>query len=137
MKEKLLRFLCEIDKDFPIKLSEKTDLNLLAEKFCSLGEVGYIKTEDRIVAAVCGYMNDMETKEAYISVVGTLREYRGRGHAQELIEEFIEKSKISGMKSVKLHTRNSNFGAIRLYEKLGFVKVECDRVGDICFRKEL
>jgi ribosomal protein S18 acetylase RimI-like enzyme len=49
-------------------------------------------------------------------------EHRQKGIAQALISQVIEFSKSTGRKKVVLSTAYDNFGAQKLYEKLGFTR---------------
>ncbi|MDQ3817868.1 MAG: GNAT family N-acetyltransferase [Acidobacteriota bacterium] len=51
--------------------------------------------------------------------IALLTEYRGRGIGTSLIKELIEEAGRAG-KFVRLHVLKTNFGARRLYERLGF-----------------
>lgn len=55
--------------------------------------------------------------------VATLPEYRRRGVGAALVSDIIEFAKKKGIKSLMLEVRESNAGAIALYEKFGFVKI--------------
>ena len=50
------------------------------------------------------------------------------GHGAELLNELIERVRVSGAKHFRLEVRESNLAARRLYEKLGF-RVEGRRRG--------
>ena len=61
--------------------------------------------------------------ELWILQVGTAPEYRRRGSAMELLKWVLQDaSKVSEIASVLLEVRESNRGAITLYERLGFVR---------------
>ncbi len=133
MKNKLYKFLNAVDKDFPINLSAKTDLDELSDKFIKNGVLCYKEENDILTALVAGYANDLETKTAYISVVATLNEHRGKGFAKELVKEFLKKAKENGMEKAVLYTHYTNKGAIMLYKNLGFAEIPSERNGDIKF----
>ncbi len=127
MIDKLFEFLKNVDYDFPVKLSDKTDLYELSEKFMTNGVVFYEEVENKIIALAAGYINNFEEKKAYISVVSTLKEYRGQGYAKKLIIKFLKKADEKGMKKVFLYTHKTNFSALEMYKKIGFCEIESDR----------
>ena len=58
--------------------------------------------------------------EAYISNISVLPEFRRMGIAKELMNALIMHLKQQNAAFVTLEVRDSNLGAIALYEKLGF-----------------
>lgn len=71
------------------------------------------------IVAVAGVQNIVGDGE--ITNVMVLPEYRKQGIAYELLLKLIEEGKKIGVQDFTLEVRKSNAGAIRLYEKLGFV----------------
>ena len=114
------RFLAEVNYDFPIPVSQKTDIEKLAEKYCELGTVCCAYDQGRIIAMVAGYTEHTSDQVGYISLVASIKEARRRGLASQLIREFLEKADERGLKAVHVYTHRTNFGAIAMYKKLGF-----------------
>lgn len=75
--------------------------------------------ENGDIVAVAGVQNIVGDGE--ITNVMVLPEYRKQGIAYELLLKLIEEGKKIGVQDFTLEVRKSNAGAIRLYEKLGFV----------------
>lgn len=138
-KEELLIFLKKIDSLFPIKLSDKTDLSNLTEKFLSLGTIFSISENNEIVGLIAGYNNDILNHNAYISVLAVLPEYQGRGYASTLLIEFEKICKQKNMRRIEVYTHKTNFGAIKMYKKNNYVvdNSNTQRPDDIKFYKEL
>lgn len=66
-----------------------------------------------------------EARLGHIVSVAVKEEYRGRGIATALLSAvFSVLQNVYGVEEVQLEVRVSNYKAIKLYEKLGFVKVE-------------
>lgn len=59
--------------------------------------------------------------------IGTLTEYRGRGIAKGLLEEFHEKMREKGAAVCFLEVRSRNAAAIALYEKSGYERISVRR----------
>lgn len=135
----LFNFLNKIDNLFPIKLSDKQDLNTLAAKFKEFGTLNAVYDKDTIVALLSGYTNDDENGIAYVSVLAVLPEYQGRGYASTLLIEFEKICKQKNMRRIELYTHKTNFGAIEMYKKCGFLVNENNktRPDDIKFYKDL
>jgi ribosomal protein S18 acetylase RimI-like enzyme len=93
----------------------------------------YLAIEDnRIISTVilCMYnvipkLNNITGKVGYIFNVYTLKEYRGRGLAKELMNKTVETAKSMGVKEIYL---NGEEKAIPLYRRLGFECVNREMV---------
>jgi [ribosomal protein S18]-alanine N-acetyltransferase len=75
---------------------------------------------DRIVAY---FMMWSLLDEMHVLNIAVIPEYRRKGIARWLLEMFIEKSQQNHIRIIHLEVRESNVGAIRLYEKIGFKNV--------------
>jgi ribosomal protein S18 acetylase RimI-like enzyme len=54
--------------------------------------------------------------------IGVLSHYRGMGIGERLLRACLEKARAKGLTRVELEVRMDNQRAIRLYERLGFVR---------------
>ncbi len=124
--EEVLQFLKAADLSFPVPLSHKQDLETLARKFCEKATLCHIQENGETVALVAGYTENLTDNTAYISVVATLPEARGKGYAQKLITQFLDICHTKNIGAAHLYTDKSNAGAIALYKKLGFVAYNAD-----------
>ena len=116
-KNEILLFLQKVDSLFPIKLSDKTDLTTLSEKFTSLGTVFSISENEDIVGLIAGYNNDDVNLKAYISVLAILPEYQGKGIGTQVLKDIMELHK-----GQDLHIQFFKQNPVgKLYERLGFV----------------
>ncbi len=136
--DRVLTLFRKIDRTFPIPLSEKTNLLLLAKKYMENGYL-YLAMDDNLPVGMLGfYANDQETHKAYFSVLGVLESYRGQGIAKRILLYSLEFCKNKRMTSCFLYTHKTNAAAIAMYKKLGFVAEEDpNRPHDIKFVKEL
>ena len=74
--------------------------------------------------AAVGYVGMMHVvDEGYISNVAVAPEYRRRGAADALIAALVDRCAELSLAFVTLEVRRSNYPAIALYEKHGFVRV--------------
>lgn len=60
---------------------------------------------------------------AYISVVATVPEYRGKGIARGLIERALSHWRDKGVKEALIHVEPERKAALALYKRLGFYEV--------------
>ena len=118
--EEIENFLISVDTDFPIPLSKKTRLDNLSKKFFDTANCFAIKKDGKIVSAVFGYIDNAFDDLAYISVVATLRDYRGQGYSKTLVTEFSGFAELSQKSGVHLYCDASNKPALSMYKKLGF-----------------
>ena len=80
---------------------------------------------DEIVAAVAGYTDDLVENIAYISIVATRYDFRGNGLASRLLREFVDVCRKKKIDAVHFYVAPTNAAALRLYERLGFVRWAC------------
>lgn len=118
--KKLEEFFYDIDKDFPISLSSKQNLNQFISKVILKADIFVCIENNEIVGLVCGYITNSINTNAYLSVLGVKKQYRKRGYAHILIEEFINKCKLLDKKNIYLYTHKSNKIAIKLYKNFHF-----------------
>lgn len=121
----IYRILTNINNDFNPPLSERVDLSIFAEKlfknamfFCDYSADGILK------GLIALYANDFENKKAYIPLVYTARNFRGKGVASGLLNEVVSfvKSLNGQIRIIGLHT--NNITAIRVYTNVGFKIVD-------------
>lgn len=120
-EEKFENFLYEIDEEFKVPLSKRVNLNEYAKKMKELANIYVMIEENKIVGDIAFYKNDLKNYTAYVTLVGTLKEYQNKGIANSLLKKCIEDLKNSPMKKVGIHT--DNMIAKKIYEKHGFEEV--------------
>lgn len=119
---KILTFLRRVDKNFPIPLSQKQELEVFSKKLIEKGTICIAADEEELVSMVAGYTDNIVDNIAYISIAATLPEYYGKGLASDLINEFITICKEKKITAVHLYAVHSNLAAVKMYEKLNFVE---------------
>ena len=115
-------FLCEVDHDFPVPLSKKTDIDQLAKKYCQYATLCCEFAGDKIIAMVAGYTENTIDQMGYISLVATVKSARHKGLSSKLIKDFLRIAKEKGLRSVHVYTHSTNQNAINMYQKLGFIR---------------
>ena len=139
-ESKIYQYILSINNEFPVPLSEKTDLTEFVKKVLEKGTIILAIEQKNIIGILAGYVNSIETKEAYVSVLEVKKEYRRKGLAEELINIFEEISIQNHMKMIKLHTHKDNISAIRFYKKIGFEIMENEKANydySIVLKKDL
>ena len=84
--------------------------------------VFFAAVEDRrVIGYAAVYMDDMETRAAYITMIGVIREMQGRHVGSTLMQSCIEEAVRRGMTCIRLEVMKTNALAITFYDHQGFV----------------
>ncbi len=94
--------------------------NLERLLLCGIG-IGFVITDADRVAAYGGII--IAADEGQILNIATHPSYRRRGLARRIMEEIIATAAEKGTAFITLEVRESNRGAEKLYESLGFTAV--------------
>lgn len=125
----LANFLKQQDKEFPIPISRKTDIDDYAKKLLQFGYVLAAKdSTGAITGIIAGYANNRKTYEAYESVFVVDAAFRGTGLAKSLFLEQKNVCVAAGMKKLVLQTHKTNEKAIGFYQK--FRSAQITETGD-------
>jgi ribosomal protein S18 acetylase RimI-like enzyme len=120
-RAQLVRHLSHCDTDFVPPLSDRVEINDYAGKLSSKAMRFEAWSGDKLVGLVAAYCNDQERRIAFITSVSVLKEWKGRGIAENLVHQCIAHARVSGMRQISLEVASDNLPAIGLYEKSGFV----------------
>ena len=117
-KKALAQYLHEVDKDFGIPLSNKTDLDTYVIKLLENGVVLVFSKNGNINGIITGYCNDIENGNAIISLLSVRKQYRGLGISRQLVNAMIDTCRQAEMK--RIHVDSINPVAVALYKSSGF-----------------
>lgn len=117
-KENLLDFLQCVDSDFTPTLSEKVELLEWSTKVLSRASYIACVNQHQLVGLLVFYCNNLDTRCAYISLLGVRADYRGRGYAREMLQQTIKSVREQAFNKIGVHS--NNLRAITLYQSLGF-----------------
>lgn len=115
----ILEFLRAVDEDFPTPISQKVPLEDFAHKLYKRATLSTCEIDGRIAGMVAGYTNDTEGKLAYITMVATHPDYRGRGIGTKVMEAFLQACRDKGMREVNSYVVKTNVASVRLHESFG------------------
>ena len=119
MRQSHLDQMAELEK---ICFSLPWSRDMLADELSNKHAKYYVAvTEDGRVAGYIGMHVVLD--EGYITNVTTAPEFRRQGIAKALITKVLEYCRSKGMIYITLEVRESNAGAIALYESFGFRKI--------------
>lgn len=118
------------DADFIPPLHGRVNISDYAHKIVSKAIRFEAWAGGDVVGLVAIYCNDNEHQTTYITSVSVLHKWQGSGIASQLIAQSIRHANKLGFWRIELEVDRSNVGAIKLYEKKGFImnKVN-DRTG--------
>ncbi len=118
MSEQDIKAVAELDKkSLPESWSEKNySISIENPNYNIL----VAKSGDKIVGFVSTYH---AADEGYICNIAVQSSQRKCGIGTALMHKILEYSKSKNLKSLSLEVRESNMGAIKFYDKLGFTKL--------------
>ncbi|MFQ6013131.1 MAG: GNAT family N-acetyltransferase [Thermoplasmata archaeon] len=81
---------------------------------------GFIVTswQDEVVAFVAGIVS--APGKARVLMLAVREDLRGRGMGTALMEEFTQRCRTRGLRSIELEVRKSNHRALEFYKRLGY-----------------
>jgi hypothetical protein len=85
----------------------------------ALPESPFWRAEDGAIVGMA--MLGVRGERGWIGGFGIAAPYRGRGLSHQLIEDVIERARRLGLAGLQLEVITTNHGAIRVYERAGFV----------------
>ena len=109
--------ISEIAKLEKICFSEPWSENTITEAFM-VGTKFFVAVLNNRVLGYVGINSVID--EGYITNIAVFPEYRNKGIGKALLERVFSFAKDNSLSFVSLEVRQSNVGAIHLYEKLGF-----------------
>ena len=127
----LIEYLRLVDKDFYIPLSNKVDLVSFSTKLLKYGFVICVN-HGHIEGLLGGYANDLVNHTAYLSILSTLKDARGKGYAKQMLTDAIKYCKMCGMKKIICDTVNPV--ALHVYKSVGFIMYKSEKIGN--FQRE-
>lgn len=115
------RLLVDIEKQWNPALENQPDSlteygKKVYEKSIVLGAV----VDGEIVGIAAVYVNNHDTKQAYLTYIAFMESFTHFGYGTELLTQVILLAKQAGMSSMKLEVKRTNRRARIFYQKIGF-----------------
>jgi ribosomal protein S18 acetylase RimI-like enzyme len=82
-------------------------------------------TFEALAGLVAAYFTDKTDKNAFITNVSLLKEYRNQGLASKLMDNCIDYAGKNNIASIRLEVNRNNITALKLYEKYHFKQDQC------------
>jgi ribosomal protein S18 acetylase RimI-like enzyme len=112
------------DENFSPRLSVKVEIEEYSRKISAKARTFEAWFGDTLVGLVAAYLNDRGARGGFITNVSVAKGFTGRGIATALLERCLDRSRQEGMEAIGLEVSMESREAIRMYEKLGFSKLE-------------
>jgi ribosomal protein S18 acetylase RimI-like enzyme len=122
--EEIFLHLTECKDDFNPPLDQTVDLSEYSKKIAEKAITFEAWIDNRLAGVVAAYFNDIENHSGYITHVGVLKNYKGKGVALNLMSRCIEFAIQNSFYQIQLEVAEDNDKAIQLYKKLNFVIFE-------------
>ena len=94
------------------------------EKLADHAELVVHQNKYGILGYVFFYCNAPDKKAAYITLIGTSAQARGKGVGYGLLQHVLHTSKQRGFLTCHLEVRKNNIQALNFYQKIGFASIE-------------
>lgn len=122
--DEIKSIILSFDPIFPHLKEKISSYDDYAKKLSEYANVVICKINQETAGLLVFYSNDIETKTAYISLIGVHQEYQGKKIGKILLEYCINASINCGMEYLKLEVDLDNTRAIRFYVNNGFENCE-------------
>lgn len=133
----VLLYLKQFSDVFPHLCEKIESFEAYAAKLSQYAEV-YVGTENAdAFGIVVFYANDVQTKTAYISLIGIKRSAQGKGLGYWLLTKCQEVCRSRGMTTLSLEVDCDNDNAISFYQRNGFVIGTDTQRGSMYMNKSL
>lgn len=131
-KDKLIKFLYGIDKDFVPSLSNRLSIPVYAEKLIENAKFIVAISDNTIIGLIAFYCNDDKKKKAHISIMGLSQHYRGLEIGSRLLLSATKNIRQEGFEKITLETWGPG-SPLSFYQKHGFEITEriADSISDI------
>lgn len=104
----------------PSLTERNIDTILYSKKLSNNGKVWCHYNMGKPISIIAGYLNDMASRIAYLSILIVAPEYRSKKLASSLLTKFEDYAIQNGMDYIKLEVRKNNIAAQKLYKNFSY-----------------
>lgn len=119
MKQQFIKLLESLNNNHDSPLVEKDIVDYVTHIFDN-ATIKTIMDNDRLIAFIAYYDNDLTKKDAFLSMIAVDFDYRSKGYGKLLLNEAISKLKKLGFVYFNLEVLKQNKVAIAFYKKYNF-----------------
>lgn len=119
--ERFSSLVNELDSAYIPQISSLVCITEYINKLFSMAEILLLRYNQLDIGTCVIYINDEQSKTAYISSIGILPKYQHYGFGTELINASLDRVLDKGFIAVELEVFNENMKAYDFYIKNGFI----------------
>ncbi len=123
MKQRIINLLKVLNKKSDGQLVGGNIFDYV-DKIIEKATINEIIKENELIAFIAYYDDDIESKQAFLTMLAVKPEFQNRGYAGKLLKEAISNLEIKGFKYFGLEVLKNNKEAIEFYIKHGFYDEE-------------
>lgn len=114
------KIILQCDSTFPHGICQRENSEEIIDRICRFAYFFSVFDGSDSIGYIAFYANDKETNTGYISMIGVIDTYHGKGAGSLLLNKCIEISKSNGMCFLRLEVDKDNSNAIGFYKHEGF-----------------
>lgn len=124
-EEQFCHLLVDIEKQWNPALEHQPDsLTEYGKKIYEKSDIFGAVVDGEIVGIAAVYVNNHDTKQAYLTYIAFLEKYTHCGYGNKLLNSVLKTAQEAGMRQMKLEVKKTNSRAYTFYQKHGFVYSE-------------
>jgi D-cysteine desulfhydrase len=120
----LIRFLKAFGDFLPDPLSQRTNLEVYADKLHKQADIAYSIVDDEIVGFLAMYANDQVARCAHVVILSLLPSHQGRGIGHVMMSRAIALARQRSMQEIQLNVQKVNRKAQKFYTSMGFIRAQ-------------
>lgn len=122
-QDMIYKHMLMTDENFIPKLSEQVNIKNFSQKIYEKADIFALLRENKIIAILACYNNDIKNKIAYITFGSVMKEHRRKGYATFLLKKAIAYSRKNGMKKIQGEIHKDNKINLKLAKKMNFKQI--------------
>lgn len=124
-EEQFCRLLVKIEKQWnPTLENQPGSLTEYGKKIYEKSIVLGAVVDGEIVGIAAVYVNNHDTKQAYLTYIACFEKFTHCGYGSELLNSVLKTAQEAGMHQIMLEVKKTNRRAYNFYKKHGFVYSE-------------
>ena len=124
-EEQFCHLLAEIENQWnPAPENQPDFLTMYGKKIYEKSVVLGAVVDGEVVGIAAVYVNNHDTKQAYLTYIAFFEKYTHCGYGTALLNSVLKTAQEEGMHQIRLEVKKTNRRAYNFYKKYGFVYSE-------------
>ena len=119
-KDFFKQYILQYDNDFYEPLSKRVDMDTFSDKINKQSTTFVLVYKEVVAGLIASYFYDLLSQRGFITLVHTIREFRGKHLAARLVEAVKVHAKSINFHAIDLVVYKDNVVAYKLYLSNGF-----------------